>query len=108
MITVNLYYTGKNGAAQKFAQEMETSGLADKIRAEEGNLKYDYFQPLADPETILLIDSWTDQAAIDRHHATPMMGELAKLREKYDLHMRVERYIEDKGLPEKDKAFIRK
>ncbi|CCI85511.1 putative quinol monooxygenase [Lactobacillus pasteurii] len=108
MITVNLYYTGKNGAAQKFAQEMEASGLADKIRAEEGNLKYDYFQPLADPETILLIDSWTDQAAIDRHHATPMMGELAKLREKYDLHMRVERYVEDKGLPEKDKAFIRK
>ena len=93
MITINLYYTGKNGAAQKFAQEMEA---ADKIRAEKGNLKYDYFQPLSDPETILLIDSWTDQAAIDRHHATPMMKDLAQLREKYDLHMHVERYIEMK------------
>ena len=29
MITVNLYYTGKNGDARKFAEEMEKSGTAD-------------------------------------------------------------------------------
>ena len=57
-ITVNLYYTGENGNAKKFAEEMESSGIAAAIRAEEGNLKYRYFQPLDDPETILLIDSW--------------------------------------------------
>ena len=42
-ITVNLYYTGKNGAARRFAQEMENSGTADLIRAEDGNLGYEYF-----------------------------------------------------------------
>ncbi len=26
------------------------------------------------------------------HHASPMMKTIAELREKYDLHMRVERY----------------
>ncbi len=106
MITVNLYYKGINGAARKFAQEMEANGIADAIRAEEGNLRYEYFQPLDDLETILLIDSWTDQAAIDAHHASPMMAQLAALREKYDLHMSVERYVsEDLGT---DEAFIRK
>lgn len=35
-LTVNLYYTGKNGSAQKFAKEMEESGIADKIRKEPG------------------------------------------------------------------------
>ena len=35
IITVNLYYTGTNGSAKKFAQEMESSGTADKIRAEK-------------------------------------------------------------------------
>lgn len=54
-LTINLYYTGKNGSAQKFAKEMEESGLADQIRQEAGNLRYDYFQPLSDPDTILLI-----------------------------------------------------
>ena len=57
MITVNLYYTGTNGSARAFAKEMESSGIADHIRAEDGNLRYQYFQPLDDPETILLIDS---------------------------------------------------
>ncbi|MBP2057506.1 quinol monooxygenase YgiN [Lactobacillus colini] len=106
-LTVNLYYTGKNGSAQKFAREMEESGLADKIRQEPGNEKYEYFQPLADPETILLIDSWADQAAIDAHHKTSMMQDLAKLRDKYDLHMRIERFVSDE-VPDKDTKFLRK
>ena len=50
---------------------MEESGTVKAIRAEEGNLWYEYDQSLEDPETILLIDSWTDQAAIDAHHASP-------------------------------------
>ena len=106
MITVNLYYKGKNGSAKAFAEEMEASGIADAIRAEEGNLRYQYFTPLNDPETILLIDSWTDQAAIDAHHASPMMAKLAALREKYDLHMTVERFVSDEY--EADAKFIRK
>lgn len=106
MITVNLYYKGSNGSARAFAEEMEASGIAENIRKEPGNLRYQYFLPLDDPETVLLIDSWTDQAAIDAHHASPMMTQLAALREKYDLHMAVERFVsEDIG---KDERFIRK
>ncbi len=106
MITVNLYYKGSNGSARAFAEEMERSGIADDIRREPGNLRYQYFLPLNDPETVLLIDSWADQAAIDAHHASPMMGKLAALREKYDLHMTAERFVsEDLGT---DDRFIRK
>ena len=106
MITVNLYYKCVNGSARAFAEEMEKSGIAADIRKEPGNLRYQYFQSLDDPETVLLIDSWTDQAAIDAHHASPMMTRLAALREKYDLHMTVERFVsEDLGADEK---YIRK
>lgn len=108
-ITVNLYYTGAGGAARRFAEEMEASGTADAIRAEEGNVGYRYFQPLDDPETVLLIDSWADQAALDAHHASPMMARIAELRDRYDLHMRAERYLSDEaGVPAHDQAFIRK
>ena len=76
---------------------------------EPGNEKYKYFIPLDDPETILLIDSWKNQESLDAHHASPMMQELADLRKKYDLHMRVERYISDEnGIPSSDQKFIRK
>ena len=109
-ITVNLRYTGKNGAAQAFAREMISSGTVEKIRAEEGNLRYEYYLPFGEDdsrETILLIDSWENQQAIDLHHATPMMKTIAELREKYDLHMTIERFISDDKIPEQDKNFIR-
>lgn len=108
-IVMNLYYTGTNGSARRFAEEMESSGTADKIRAEDGNLRYAYFYPADDPETVLLIDAWRDQRAIDLHHASPMMAEIVRLREKYGLHVRAERYVPDKsGIPESDRKFIQK
>lgn len=106
-ITVNIYYAGKNGSARKFAEEMIKSGTVEKIRSESGNLRYEYFQPIDDPETILLIDSWKDQAAIDIHHASPMMQTIAALREMYGLKMKVERYISDEsGFSKSDRNFI--
>lgn len=73
---------------------MTESGLVNKIRAEEGNERYEYFFPLDDPDTLLLIDGWRDQQALDDHHKSEMMEEIAALREKYALRMRVERYTE--------------
>ena len=105
-ITVNIYYTGKNGSARKFAEEMITSGIVDSIRREEGNLRYEYFFPMEDAETLLLIDSWENQTALDIHHKLPLMQQICDLRVKYDLHMKVERYVSD-ALPEKDKNFIK-
>lgn len=107
-ITINIYYSGINGSARKFAEEMISSGIVDEIRAEDGNLKYEYFFPMNDNETVLLIDSWKNQQALDIHHMSPMMQKIIKLREKYNLCMDVERYITDEsGVPDKDKAFIK-
>lgn len=108
-ITINIYYTGKNGNAKKFAEEMIERGIVDKIRKEEGNIRYEYFVPIFDEETVLLIDSWENQQTIDIHHASPMMKEIIELREKYDLHMKVERYISDAdGNLAHDEQYIRK
>ena len=38
-----------------------------------------------------------------------MMAKIAALREKYDLHMKAERFVSDEsGLPEKDMKFIKR
>ena len=108
-IIVNLRYTGKDGSARAFAEEMTKSGTVEAIRKENGNLRYEYYLSFDDSETVLLIDEWTDQAAIDRHHASPMMQKITEIRDKYDLHMTVERYVSDEdGVPDKDEQFIRK
>ena len=74
---------------------------------EKGNIRYDYFFPMDDAETVLLIDSWENQEAIDNHHKTPMMNKITELREKYNLHMKVERYISEDEIPQSDRKYIR-
>ena len=107
-ITVNIYYSGINGNARRFAEEMISWGVVSDIREEDGNLRYEYFFPMGDTETVLLIDSWRDQNSLDIHHASPMMKKISELREKYDLHMRVERYVSDEAnFPVTDVEFIR-
>lgn len=108
IITINIYYTGENNNARKFAEEMEQSGTVAAIRKEAGNKRYEYFYPKDDEQTVLLIDTWENQEALDKHHASSMMNKIAELRNKYNLHMKVERYIEDvSGVPDQDKKFIK-
>ena len=106
-ITINIRYTGENSSVKYFLQEMRDSGTVDAIRAEPGNLRYEYYWSLEDPETVLLIDSWESQAALDAHHASPMMETIAELREKYDIHMTVERYVRAEDASA-DNIYIRK
>ena len=93
-LIINIYYTGENESAREFANEMISRGIVDRIRQEEGNLGYEYFFSLDEPFTVLLIDKWKSEEALDMHHKSIMMKEIAELREKYKLKMRVEKYKE--------------
>ena len=104
--TINIYYTGSNGSAKQFAKEMISSGIVDEIRSKKGNLRYEYFSPLNDNETILLIDCWENQEALDEHHKSETMNKIMELRNKYDLHMKAERYIFEEN-SDNDKKYIK-
>ena len=93
-LIINIYYKGENGNARKFAEEMISSGIVDRVRNEEGNERYEYFFPMDDKETVMLIDKWKNKEALDLHHKSEMMKEIADLRNKYGLKMRVEKFIE--------------
>lgn len=95
-ITVNIYYTGEGDNARKFAEEMVQSGTAERVRQEKGNIRYEYFFPMDEPDTVLLIDEWENEEAIDLHHKSEMMETIAQLRKKYKLKMRVERFVSEK------------
>ena len=106
MLTVLIRYKGINGNAKKFVDEMISSGIVEEIRKEEGNIRYEYFFPMDDKESVLLIDSWDNQEALDRHHQLPLMNKIKELREKYDLHMEVEKY--QSLVDGKDEKYIRR
>lgn len=94
-IVVNIYYIGENGNARKFAKEMTESGLVERIRSEEGNIRYEYYYPAENDQTVLLIDEWKNQESLDFHHKTEMMQQISDLRKKYHLRMKVEKFIKE-------------
>ena len=61
---------------------MISSGIVDRVRKEPGNEKYEYFFPMEDKEIVLLIDKWKSKEALDEHHKSEMMKEIAKLKRK--------------------------
>ena len=100
-IVINLYYTGENGSARKFAEEMERGGTADLIRQESGNERYAYFFPMNDPGTVLLIDIWKDQASIDQHHASPMMERLRSFgKSTICICAQSDKFVTEMGFPQ--------
>lgn len=105
MLTILIRYKGTNGSAKRFAEEMISSGIVEQIRKEEGNLGYDFF-PQKDDETVLLVDSWMNQEALDKHHELPLMNKIKELRDKYDLHMEVRKYTP--LVDDKDEKYIRR
>lgn len=105
-LTFHIFYKGKDDNAYKFVKEMIDSGIVEEIRKEEGNLQYAYFYPFEDKNTVLLIDSWVNQEALDRHHNSKLMEKIANLRNKYNLHMTVEKFTSIKD--DKDSKYIRK
>ena len=111
-ITVNIRYSGKGNAAVDFAKEMTESGTVENIRAEKGNLRYEYFVPLFDGsrndgKTVLLIEQWENRAAIEAHQASHIMETIAKLREKYDICRSIEFVVSDGDVPESNESFIK-
>ena len=94
-LTIHIYYTGTDDNARRFAEEMMASGIVEAVRQETGNEHYAYYFPMEDPETVLLIDRWKDQTALDLHHKSPMMEQIAALRKKYKIRMKVQRFTEE-------------
>lgn len=87
---------------------MINSGIVDEIRSKKGNLRYEYFIPLNDDSTVLLIDIWENQEALNAHHNSDIIKKISELRNKYDLHMTVEKYIKDDTDMKNNNKFIKK
>lgn len=91
-ITNNILYIGEN--AIRFMNEMISSGVLDEIRKIDGVLKYEYFISREDENVVLLVDSFTNQEALDNYHRSSVMKKVIEIRNKYDLKMEVKKYSE--------------
>ncbi|MEN2747297.1 putative quinol monooxygenase [Sphingomonas sp. T9W2] len=61
------------------AEELATAllDMLDEVRAEPGCLLYDAHESRDMPGVIVMVESWTDQAALDAHGHAPALTRLA-------------------------------
>ena len=83
MIVLNVTYRCKPGMRDEFLQKIQAEGIDAASRAEDGNLKYDYYVPVAGGDELFLLEKWQDGAAIAAHSKQPHFLRLGQLKPEY-------------------------
>ena len=92
MIVLNVTYRCKQGAREEFLERIRRAGIDTACRAEEGNLKYDYYLPTDGENELLLVEKWTDAASLASHGQQPHIAQLKALKEAYVTETVIERF----------------
>lgn len=84
-------YTMKPGTRQAFVDEMNASGILQKIREEEGYVSYNYYFDVAEADKLLLVEEWASEDKQQNHLKTAHMNAFQQIKEKYVLSTSVEK-----------------
>ena len=91
-VVINSFFTGQCGRERKFTDDMIGGGMLEKIRAQKGCRRYEYFVPMYGGGMIMLVEKWNDRASYDAFVASELYDEVREIMARYDLTMNVELY----------------
>lgn len=93
MIVLNVTYKCKTDMREEFLERIMAEGIDAACRAEDGNIKYDYYFPAEDTDELLLVEKWRDAEALSAHGTQPHMEKLRELKAVYVDDMVLEKYM---------------
>ena len=92
MIVLNVTYRCRPGMRDEFLRNIVEEGIDTASRADDGNIRYDYFIPADGSDDLLLIEKWRDRDAFTAHGRQPQYARLAKLKEAFVTETLIEIY----------------
>ncbi|WP_051204935.1 putative quinol monooxygenase [Butyrivibrio sp. VCD2006] len=92
MIVLNVTYKCKAGKRNDFLDVIQKEGIDEASRAEEGNVKYEYYLPVADSDEVLLVEKWQNADAITQHGQQPHYKRLGELKADFVVDTIIERF----------------
>ena len=93
MIVLNVTYKCKPGMRDAFLQAIYREGVDAACRAEDGNIRYDYFIPADNSDELLLVEKWRDAASLTAHAAQPHMVRLRAMKAEFTDDTVIEKYV---------------
>ena len=93
MLVLNVTYKCKPEMRDSFLERLEAEGVGSGSRADEGNIKYDYYLPAnGNADELLLVEKWESAEALAKHIAQPHLAKLRAFKEEYVLESVVEKF----------------
>ena len=92
MIVMHVTYKCKPDMRDEFLEMIFTEGIDAASRAEEGNIKYDYYTPVDSSDELLLVEKWSDADVLALHHAQPHFVRLGELKKEFVVETVIEKY----------------
>lgn len=92
MLTMIVYYRCKDEQRDAFMSVLKKENIAEKSRVEPGNMQYDYFLPVDDANTVLLLEKWESVDAQKIHTETDNFKKLGEIKAKYVASVDIEKY----------------
>jgi quinol monooxygenase YgiN len=89
-ISLLVTYTMRPGMAQAFVADIQRQGIWDKIRQEDGCVRYEYALPCQGEDKLYLFESWASLEHQRIHMTQPHMAALSQTKERYALDTTVE------------------
>lgn len=83
MIVLNVTYKCKPELRDEFLEMIMSEGIDVACRAEDGNIKYDYYIPTDGSDDLLLVEKWRDAEALAVHGRQPHFARIGKLKGNY-------------------------
>lgn len=84
MLIVSGAYQITPGKRDEFMKAIYDQGIIDQIRAEAGNLGYDYYYPYESGTDVYFVERWASRDAWEAHKAAPhVTGALKELKDRY-------------------------
>ncbi len=92
MIVLNVTYKCKPDMREEFLEMIYTEGIDVASRAEEGNIKYDYYTPVDGSDDLLLVEKWRDAEALAAHGKQEHFARLGELKKELVLDTIIEKF----------------
>jgi quinol monooxygenase YgiN len=91
-LLMHVIYKTKEGKRDEFIQKVEKSGIIRASRQEPGNLAYQYFYPINEDNSVLLVESWTNTTAQAAHGQTEHFKKLSEIKKDYVEEVIIKKY----------------
>lgn len=92
MIVLNVTYKCKPELRDEFLEMIMSEGIDVACRAEDGNIKYDYYIPIDGSDDLLLVEKWRDAEALAVHGRQPHFARIGELKGNYVDETVIERF----------------